>query len=354
MVAEKERQIKVLFLYTELAGYTIACLKALSGMNVDIHLVRWPVNKEAPFDFVFPENCAVYERNAFDDATLLNKVLDINPDIVYCSGWVDKGYLKACKAIKDQDKPVIVGFDNQWTGSLKQYLAGILSPFYIKKYFNYAWIPGEPQYKFAKHLGFKDSNILKGVYAADTGRFDTFFHTHKEFKSRQLPHRFLYVGRYVDWKGLDEMWKAFDSLEDKKGWELWCAGTGEGFDSRPEIEGVRHIGFVQPEALGDIIKQTSVFVLPSRFEPWGVVLHEYAMAGYPILSTSEVGASSAFLEEGVNGWYLKKENVQSIKEAMQRIIDQSDEDLIRMGEESRNLALKITPESWAKTLLSIV
>ena len=42
---------RILFLYTEIAGYTVACLNELRKSEVEIFLIRWSVNKEAPFYF---------------------------------------------------------------------------------------------------------------------------------------------------------------------------------------------------------------------------------------------------------------------------------------------------------------
>src|SRR5690606_32903020 len=100
---EKEKNImsqKILFLYTELAGYTLACIQSLEKLSVDIHLVRWPINKEAPFEFNFSENTVLYDRNDFDEGQLVDLAVRIDPDVIYCSGWIDKGYLSVCKNFK--------------------------------------------------------------------------------------------------------------------------------------------------------------------------------------------------------------------------------------------------------------
>ena len=47
---------KFIFLYSELAGYMLSCMKLLNESKaVEIYVVRWPINKEAPFKFNFPE-----------------------------------------------------------------------------------------------------------------------------------------------------------------------------------------------------------------------------------------------------------------------------------------------------------
>ena len=114
------------------------------------------------------------------------------------------------------------------------------------------------------------------------------------------------------------------------------------------------MGFVQPDELSDYINQTSVFVLPSRFEPWGVVLHEYATAGFPILTTPQVGAASLFVQDEINGWLFEANNSELLQEKMKLVINTEDEKLLEMGEKSRKLAEALSPEVWAKTLLSVL
>ena len=62
----------ILILYTELAGYTINCLSnfVLKYPEYNVHVVRWPVNKEAPFQFDF-RSIQVYDRKEYDDDSLL-------------------------------------------------------------------------------------------------------------------------------------------------------------------------------------------------------------------------------------------------------------------------------------------
>ena len=42
----------ILFLYTEIANYFLACVKELHK-SADVAIVRWAVNEEAPFSFEF-------------------------------------------------------------------------------------------------------------------------------------------------------------------------------------------------------------------------------------------------------------------------------------------------------------
>ena len=66
-------------------------------------------------------------------------------------------------------------------------------------------------------------------------------------------------------------------------WPLVCAGAGPLVDTVSDFAS-SNIGFVQPEQLPDLMAGATAFVLPSRIEPWGVVLHEAASSGLPLVT----------------------------------------------------------------------
>lgn len=346
---------KVLILYTELAAYTLACLREFCTrfQDAEIHLVRWPLNKEAPFDFSFSDAIKIYERKDFDRESLKTLASKINPNAILCSGWIDKDYLSVCKEWNNKI-PVILAMDNKWKGTLKQKFATLYSPFSILKCFRFAWVPGLAQKDYALKLGFLEKNIRIGFYAADVSFFNAQYVESLKVKKEKFPHRFIYVGRYYDFKGVQELWTAFIRFKKKQNndWELWCLGTG---DITPiEYPAIKHFGFVQPEEMTKLMKQCGVFILPSRVEPWGVVVHEFAAAGFPLLLSDQVGASEAFLENGTNGFIFSANAVSEIENAMEKISRCSNDELILMGVESCKKADSITPLKWADTLNDLI
>lgn len=351
-----QKKYKIVFLYTELASYFISCAQALAESGkAEVHIVRWPLNKEAPFDFNFPASVKVYTKTGFTSEKLHELVNEINPDLIYCSGWVDKLYRKICKKYVKKI-PVVVGIDNQWDGSFKQRLAGWLNFIFIKPYYNAAWVPGESQKKFALHLGFSSEKIQTGYYCADTDHFHKFYLNNRENKKQHFPKRFIYVGRYLQFKGIFEMWEAFIELqnENPNEWELWCLGTGAKYDQRKEHEKIKHFGFVQPREIEEHIKNTGVFILPSTFEPWGVVVHEFAASGFPMICTDKVGAAERFLEENKNGFLIETGSKSAIKEAMKKMMKKTDAELFDMGEQSVKKAMELTPEIWVRNLVKFI
>ncbi|MBA2610876.1 MAG: glycosyltransferase family 4 protein [Bacteroidetes bacterium] len=341
----------VLFLYTEIADYFIKCCEDLSK-TADVHIIRWPVNKEAPFVFSFPEKVTIYDKNKYNYVELETLVKKIAPDIIICSGWIDKDYLRLVKPYYKKI-PTVLSCDTHWNGSLKQHVAKILSRFFLLNKFSYSWVPGNSQLAYVKKLGFDQNKIKKGFYCCDLEKFNTIYEAQNPAKKKAFPKRFLFVGRYYDFKGITDLWEAFIQLQNDapNEWELWCLGTGT--IAPIEHSKIKHFGFVQPKDLAEITQKCGVFVLPSHFEPWGVVVQEYAASGFPLVTSSAVGSNEAFLTENENGYSFRSKNVTELKKILKKIITLSDPELNDMALKSHQLAQKINPKIWTNTVLEI-
>lgn len=343
--------MKVVFLYTELAGYFLRCCETLAK-RAEVHVIRWPVNQEAPFEF--KENTAIklYSKSDYTSYELKALVQSIQPDVLVCSGWIDKDYLRICRPYFKKI-PTVLTCDTHWKGTLKQYLAVLLSRITLMRIFSHAWVPGEIQYRYVRKLGFKPQKIQKGFYCCDLAHFNDIFKKRKTLGFTGTVNRFLYIGRYYDFKGLPELWTAFMELQEEEpnDWELWCLGTGK--LKGPEHKKIRHFGFIQPEELEPILLQTSVFILPSRYEPWAVVVHEMAAAGFPLILSKAVGAAEKFLVEEKNGFLFEPENKNGIKQQLKKIIHLSKNQLTQMAEHSHHLAQEINPEQWSQCIMNV-
>lgn len=347
----------LLFLYTEISGYFLACAAALAReAGAQVTIVRWEVNAEAPFQFETPPGLRFVNRRDLDDAQLLALAQQLNPSLIYVAGRVDKGYLAVARALKPRGIPILFGFDNHWIGSLRQQVAAWLSPFLIRNRFTHAFIPGEPQMKFARKMGFSDNQILTGVYAGDIDPFLSASAAIEAHKAQAWPHRLLFCGRLVESKGVPELIAAFRSLSaaERGDWRLQLCGTGPlTLDLKPD-EPIEATGFVQPAALPALVAGAGAFVLPSRFEPWGVALHECAAGGLPLIASTAVGASTAFLKEGINGWTFPAGDREALRRALAQLFSTADDKLIAMGAASRELSQQLSPRIWAQTLMKLL
>lgn len=343
--------MRVLFLYTELADYFLKCCEVLSK-QAEVSIIRWPVNKEAPFQFQYSDKIKVYDKEKFQFHELLGLADKINPEIIICSGWIDKEYLKIARQYFGKI-PTVLTCDTHWRGDLKQYLAIVLSRFFLLNTFSHAWVPGQPQKKYVQKLGFKHHRIYEGFYSCDLPKFNFLFQKQIIQKQISFPKRILFVGRYYDFKGIKELWDAFIQLQQENAydWELWCLGAGD--IAAIEHPKIKHFGFVQPKDLEPILAQCGIFVLPSRFEPWGVVVHEYAAAGFPLILSNAVGAAEAFLKESENGFIFSSNSTSELKKALKKVMNLNTKELLLMAQRSHELAQTNSPEIWANKVKKI-
>lgn len=341
---------KVVFLYSEIAGYFLACAEELAK-SCEVMIVRWPINQEAPFQFKINDRIQVVEKNAFTKEALKSAVHEFAPNILVCSGWMDEDYVAIAKSF-EKKIPVVLTLDNHWTGSFRQRLGTIVSKIIYTKIFTHAWVPGGPQKIFAEKLGFK-GKVIQNFYCADVDLFNEKYQQTFEAKRKHFPKKFLFAARYVKHKGIFELWEAFKELqaENPNDWELWCIGTGDQFDHKTEHSKIKHFGFVQPAEFEKYIAQTGVYVLPSTFEPWGVSVQEFAICGYPLILSSAIGARTKYLED--NGEEFSAGNKNALKAELKKFMQMNDSSLLEMAEKSHALGMSFTPKMWVENLLSI-
>jgi len=349
---------KVLFLYTETAPYFLASVARLvKDHGVEAHIIRWPVNKEAPFETKSVDGITIHDREGFNETSLRRFANNLKPDIILTSGWVDKGYLQVCRDAHKRGVPTVMCSDTAWRGGLKQWAAVGAARFWLHRTFSHAWVTGEAQALYAEYLGFSRDRIRRGFYAADLDRFAPLAKRFEELKAAKFPHRFLCMARYIPSKGHQYMVEAFAELCDAgeaKDWELWCIGTGELHPLAQEHSRIKHLGFVQADEVWKYMEQSGVFILPSLYEPWGVVVHEHAAAGFPLMLSDAVGARHRFLKDGHNGQCFVAGNKESLKKAFREVIATPDAELVAMGLRSAELATDWGPKEWAGTLMELI
>jgi glycosyltransferase involved in cell wall biosynthesis len=347
--------MKILYLYAEVMGYTMATIRELAERGNEVHIVHWDHNKQTPYKIPTVTNVFLYNRSelSVDEIKKLSK--KISPVVTVVSGWMDGGYMSVAKWLKGEGMPVVVGFDDQWHGTLKQWLGIILGQVgYFSKYYSHAWVSGLYQYEYARRLGFKKKNIVYDLYSADLRLFNKAYTDTRKIKQNNYPHKFLFVGRFESVKGLDVLLQAWQQLGEKKGdWELHLIGNGSLKLHLQTTEGVKVTDFMQPEQLIQEVANAGCFLLPSRGEPWGVVVHEFAAAGLPLIVSDLVGAASTFLITGLNGYSFKVNDPNDLANRMHQVINMTDQELQAMADSSHMLSQRITPETSARNLLSL-
>ena len=342
--------MKIALLHTRLSGYLASCLREFKQQtDVELLIYAWPNQPDAPFEASeFSDLGKVFNRYEYSNDTILNQLLAFSPSAVLTSGWKDKGYVKICRRLKSHHIPIITGCDTQWQGSLRQYIASCVAPFYVKKFIDIFWVTGERQRYLAQSLGFDGDRCWDGYYACDWNAFTTQLESKV---SEQQPY-FLYVGRYAPEKGLNTLAAAYQNYckEVQEPWQLVCAGAGQ-LRNTLIAAGAKDKGFVQPRDLPDLMQGASAFVLPSLFEPWGVVVQEAAASGLPLILSDACGAGVHLLRSYNNGFSFPTGSIAGLTRALKAMHSLTPQQRLAYGRASYELSKQYTPQRWAETLL---
>ena len=105
------------------------------------------------------------------------------------------------------------------------------------------------------------------------------------------------------------------------------------------------------EELEEWLAGIGCLVVPSRFEPWGVVISEAAASGVPIIATQACGAGPHLVHDFVNGRLARTASPESLAESMRYISAAPEPARRSMGAMSQRLVGVYTPTRWADTVL---
>jgi len=342
----------IVFLLIQMMDYHIGCLKVLEGRGFNPIVVQYNKGLKHPKNSSFESK---YNSDFKDHIELYNYLIPFNPKIVFIAGWRDKIYRKAVKSLKSKlDIPIVMGMDNQWKGSLRQYFARLVFPVYYKNTFSHAWVAGIRQYEFARKLGFKHSGILINVYSANISVFNDAYTKNKSLKDNTYPKNLLFVGRFAKVKGLRLLIDTFNSFSDveRNGWNLILVGSGD--IEVKSTNTITNMGYMNHKDLSKLTQKCGFFCLPSNYEPWGVVVQEFAASGLPLLVSNSCGSSDQFVIDKYNGYIFKSNDKIELKSKLLSIFRLSNKELCLMSKRSYELSKTIKPEWWVAKLLSLV
>lgn len=346
--------MRIAILWTALSGYLNACLKELaSRRGVELFVSRVQTAPEAPFDdrqFQWIQNQIVLQPES-DHAELDKALRKFRPDILVFSSWHIKAYRRAALAFAGKSWRVMT-MDHSWEATLKQWGGRIIAPWYVRPLADAVLLPGERQAIFARKLGFQQRNILYGIYSCDQPALEQVYLA-RIAQQRPVPRSFLFVGRFVSEKGIDQLIRAYRAYRAQSvaPWPLVCCGAGPLLSRLENQPGILVEGFVQPDQLSERLASAGCLVLPSTFEPWGVVVHEAASAGLLILASRNVGAVVNLVQPNFNGYIFDPHDAEELSRFMSHVGSMNEERLNAMSHASNLLSRQFSPSLWADNLI---
>jgi len=140
----------------------------------------------------------------------------------------------------------------------------------------------------------------------------------------------LYSGRFVDRKGIRELFQAIPRVLDRMPNVRFVLAGGYG--TAAEIERtwldeslqryrsqIHFTGWLTPDKVSEWYRQADVLVMPSWYEPFGMVILEGMLYGLPIAATS-VGGPIDILEHDKNAILFPPRNVEALTDAILQLV----------------------------------
>ena len=152
----------------------------------------------------------------------------------------------------------------------------------------------------------------------------------------------LFASKLQERKHCDHLLDAFLQLRtDGTKPYLLIVGDGEmrsSLEQRARESGsdsVVFAGFRNQSELPRLFELSTVFVLPSRHEAWGLITNEAMAAGLPVIVSDDVGCAADLVHNGENGFVYPVGNVVALREALSATLQPGR--AAAMGQRSREI-----------------
>lgn len=346
-VVDKHPKDELLVLQTALNEYTRA---KIGSIDYSIHQYNVKVLFED-----FYENTTIWQR-AKKSIHWINK---FKPDVVNLPGYYEPAMnlvlfycrLKGIKVVISADSTESDNPNVWWREALKRFVVTKAQGFFC-----YGSKSAEYMYK----LGMKPKHILVANNAVDNQRVENVY---KEAifdrkSNKQAYHlrkyNFIYVGRLISVKNLDNLLAAYKPLTDTE-WGLIILGDGseeeklKQYVADNQLDGVR---FIVGQAWYDVPKILAlgdVFILPSYSEPWGLVVNEAMACGMPVIVSNKCGSAYDVVKEDQNGYTFDPYNVEELTDIFSKFVEEPDK-IIPFGKKSKEIIKRFSPEQVAQEM----
>jgi glycosyltransferase involved in cell wall biosynthesis len=221
---------------------------------------------------------------------------------------------------------------------------------------------GSRQTQYLRYLGLPKTAVFPGYDVVDNSHFGRCQPGREAWAGPR--ESFLVCCRFIPEKNLLRLFQAYARYRRTAGstaWELVIAGDGpEGDRVGGAIKtlhltgSVRFVGFVQYEGLPAFYGEAGGFILPSVSETWGLVVNEAMAAGLPVLVSNRCGCAPDLVEEGRNGFTFNPYDTEELARLMLRVSSMTKDERAAMGQASREIISRWTPETFATNLIKAV
>ena len=142
-----------------------------------------------------------------------------------------------------------------------------------------------------------------------------------------LSFMLISVGRFIQSKGFDILFKACKNLPDNIGICIIGGTPTEEYKEIIKKLNLKNIFFydhLSKEELMKFYQAADLFVLPTRLDTWGLVIIEAMSNGLPVISTDKCVAALSHIKNNENGFIAATEDVNELESKIHYLINQTD------------------------------
>ena len=271
------------------------------------------------------------------------------PDVYIQSGWSYPAFSALGLEVKANGGRVIGLSDANWRGDFRQVVLGPVGFRLLHRgAFDAMIVPGQQGSRLMSWFGMEAGRVRHGMLGADPDLFGG----GPALATR--PKTFLFVGQFIYRKDVLGLCRAFIRFCDRHDdWTLRLCGSGEQRSEIPAHSRIIVEEFVQPADLARRFHQARFFVLPSRVEAWGLVVHEAALSGCGLVLSRQIGAGDD-LATSTNAVRFEAGDDDAILAALEEAASFDDARLAAAEATSRALASQFGPDRFAREVCELV
>lgn len=289
-------------------------------------------------------------------------------DFVHLDGWSGSVMFSAILVAAILRIPITIDTDTPPSGRgrrWKRWLKTLLYPLLFRlpsRFFPF----GTKQAQYLRNYGVPPSRIVVTNAASDLraiceSRSSSTEDARNAWRTEHgVPNAaccFLYVGRLETYKGVGDLLEAFLQVRRQtSNVFLVIAGDGtlrhEVAQVANETEAITQLGQISSEDLKAVYAATSVLVLPSHRDNWGMVIGEAMAGGLPVVVSDQVGCVEDLVRPSGAGLIFSARMVGTLAEAMCRLAEDSQLRL-EMGDRARRWIASWGADATAERMVSV-
>lgn len=258
-------------------------------------------------------------------------------EALWVHGYAHNGLLRGLVAARRMGLRILLRGESHLgshpRGPLRRVLKRLIAPPLFRCVDGFLTI-GSLNRQYYEHYGASPDRFFAMPYAVDNEQFRTLTEAARPERaglraalglSSNRPV-ILFASKLIERKRPRDLLEAYARLspDGRTEPEPYLLFVGEGLlrsalENRAAALGwnsIRFLGFKNQSELPRLYDLCDVFVLPSEFEPWGLVVNEVMNAAKPIIVSSGVGAGPDLVREGVNGFITPVGSVDHLAAAL--------------------------------------